>query len=488
MSARKAPPTARFCEQCGSPLEEGALFCAACGSKVAPPEQPAVVAVPLAEQPAVAPRAPRRPGAWARGARIGLAWLLAAVVCAGIGLWPQYATHLPGMTRAADRATASAWLSEGPADPVVFTKRPVWATPAALKADPDTYQQRIVLLAGEPVSAGTEGGLAVAAFEADGERIVVGYPGGGQVFAKGRSVSVAGVLAPTGDELLAVAVSPGVPGDKGRNRDLATLTLIAAGAFALTAVFVRVRRSRNRRAVMAAVVAAGLIATTLLGGCEIVIRTEVNRDGSGTVGTRVVTGEESMTEMMGLPNAEPFIESWIASQERLGLKVERTTNQLKVDRTFATLEDFGATSGAVGTSWSRLGAVDLPDGRHVFFLASLDTSTVYPDTPEEGADTTAYDKLKEEIDASTLRYELKLPGTVLGTNADSTGSWDMSMGGRRFLFAESLTGTSDADSRLVAAQQVWVIVVRWLFAIAAGLLVYGLVAYPWRTKGGDSRG
>ncbi len=247
MSARKAPPTARFCEQCGSPLEEGALFCAACGSKVAPPEQPAVVAVPLAEQPAVAPRAPRRPGAWARGARIGLAWLLAAVVCAGIGLWPQYATHLPGMTRAADRATASAWLSEGPADPVVFTKRPVWATPAALKADPDTYQQRIVLLAGEPVSAGTEGGLAVAAFEADGERIVVGYPGGGQVFAKGRSVSVAGVLAPTGDELLAVAVSPGVPGDKGRNRDLATLTLIAAGPFALTAVFVRVRRSRNDR-------------------------------------------------------------------------------------------------------------------------------------------------------------------------------------------------------------------------------------------------
>ncbi len=491
MSARKAttaPPRAGFCEQCGAPFESGAVFCASCGGKVAPPEQAAAPAQPVAP-PAKAPRPPRQPGAWGRRTRIASALLLALVVIAAVGLWPQYSALLPGTSGGAgEGASASPWLAEGPSDPVVFTQRPVWATPAELKADPERYQQRIVLLAGEPASAGAEGGLSVAAFEADGARIIVGYPGGGAAFSAGKAVSVAGLLAPTGDELLALAVSPGVPGDTGRNRDLALLTLIAAATFAAAAVFVRVRRSLNRRAVMAAALVAGLLASTLIGGCDIVIRTEVNRDGSGTVNTRVVTGSDSMTELMDLPNAESFIESWSTSQEKLGLKVERTANQLKVDRAFATLEDFGATSGATGTSWSRLGSVDLPDGRHVFFVASLDTTTIFPDAPAEGADTTAYDKLKEEIDASTLKYELKLPGTVLGSNGDGEGTWEVAMGARRFMFAESLTGTSDADSRLIAAQRIWNTVVRWLFALAAGLVAFGLLAYPWRTKGGESRG
>ncbi len=345
-----------------------------------------------------------------------------------------------------------------------------------------------MLLSGTPVAVGAENGLGVAAFEAGGARVVVGYPGGRTTFATGKAVTVAGVLAPTGDEVLALAVSPGIPGDRGRNRDLALFTLIAAAAFALSAVFVRVRRGRNRRRLLAAALVPALATSLLLGGCDIVIHTTVSRDGSGSVSTRVVTGEESMDELMGLPNAQAFIDSWTTSQEREGVKVERTTNQLKLDRTFATLEDFGALSGDTGTSWSRLGAVDLPDGRHVFFVASIDTASVYPDAPEEGADTTAYDRLKEEIDASTLRYELDLPGTVVGTNADAKGAWDIAMGGRRFLFAESLTGASDADSRLVSAQRIWAETVRWLFALAAGLLTFGLIAYPWRTKGGEVRG
>ncbi len=500
MKLRKgtAAPAPRFCENCGQPLERGAVFCAGCGTKVeALPEAPAasavVAGVPVAQPKPVRPPGARR-GALGRGVRIALAVVVALVVTAAVGLWPQYSGMLPALEKqTADRAEASTWLSDGPDEPVVFTRRPVWATPDALRANPDAYQQRIVLISGAPVSASAEGTLSVATFEGDGKRVVVGYPGGRVVFSSGRPVTVAGVVSPTGDELLALAVSPGVPGDRSRNSDLALLMLAAAGAFALAATFVRVRRginrrSLNRRALAAAAVVVSLMATMFLGGCEIVIHTSVNRDGSGTVNTRVITGTDSMEELMGLPNADAFIESWIASQEQSGLTVDRTANQLKVDRSFSSLEEFGAGSDAMQGSWSRLGSVDLPDGRHVFFMASFETSTVYPDSPEEGADTTAYDKLREEIDASTLRYELELPGTVLGANSDSAGVWEIPMGGRRFLFSESLTGTSDADSRLVAAQRVWEGVVRWLFAIAAGLAVFGLCAYPWRMKGGESRG
>lgn len=479
-------PPAGFCERCGARFGPGERFCAGCGAKLVP-DAPAPVAAP-AGKPAVAAKSPRAPGRWKRRARIALSALLALVVVAGIGLWPQYSALIPTGDADEGRVRASTWLSDGPAEPVVFTKRPVWATPAALKAAPDDFRQRLVLVSGEPVAVGSTGAVSLAALEKGGETIVVGYPGGSGRFSAGTMVSVAGVLSPKGDEILALAVSDGVPGQSGRNRDLAMLTLAASAAFALAAVFLRVRRRLDRRAVAAATVVAALLSAGLLGGCEIVIRTEVNRDGSGTVNTQVITGTESMEELMGLPNAQAFIDSWIASQEKLGLTVHRTTNQLKVDRTFSALEDFGTTNSMAEGSWSHLGSADLPDGRHVFFAALMDTSSVYPDAPEEGADTTAFDKLTEEIDASTLRYELKLPGTLLGENSDSKGVWQLSMGDKRFLFAESLTGASEADSRLVAAQAVWVDVVRWLFAVSAGLVCFGALAYPWRRKGGETRG
>lgn len=456
-----------------------------CGAKV---REVALASHAVPPQPAPA----RGERGWRRAARITLAWTLALAVFAAVGLYPLWSVPLlalvsPGAT---DGLAPSAWLTAGPTEPVTFAQRPVWVTPKALAASPDTYRNRLILIAGIPSEVGAQGGVSLASFGSGDDEVVVGYAGSTTAFADGRPVSIAGVLGPTGDEVLALAVAEGLPGDSGRTDSLSLMTLIAAGAFAASALFVRVRRGRDRRrraAAASAAVLAALVLPLLLGGCEIVIRTEVARDGSGIVQSKVVTGEDSMSELMGLPNAESFIESWIESQGISGVTVERTTTQLKMKRTFATLEEFGAQSGSAQGSWSRLGTVDLPDGRHVFFVASIDTSSVYPDPPAEGTDTTAYDKLTEEIDASTLRYELVLPGTVRGSNADGEGAWELGMGGRRFLFAESLTGASDKDSRLVGLQQAWGVGVRWIAAAAAALFAFGAVAYPWKLKGGAAR-
>lgn len=475
----------RFCAQCGGRLATGATFCGACGAKVR--EVAATQPLPTAASAAVAaPAPPRAQRGWKAVLRVALAWVLALGVFAAVGLYPLWSTPLlEWVTPETGDVEPSAWLLGGPAEPIVFAKRPVWVTPEVLAEAPDAYRDRILLLAGTPVAAGAREGVSLANFEQGGESVTVGYAGSTTAFVEGRPTSIAGVLGPDGDEVLALAVAEGLPGDAGRNDRLALLTLVTAGVFAAMALLVRVRRARARRLRATAVLTALtlLAAPVLLSGCEIVIRTEVARDGSGTVDARVMTGEESMSGLMDLPNAESFIESWIDSQGMSGVDVERTTTQLKMKRTFSSLEEFGSQSASAQGSWSRLGTVDLPDGRHVFFVASMDTSSVYPDAPEEGASTTAYDKLTEQIDASTLRYELSLPGTLLGSNANGAEAWEISMGGRRFLFAESLTGASDEADRIVGLQQIWAEIIRWLAGAAAALAVFGVTAYPWRAKG-----
>lgn len=462
------------CQQCGAPLEPESAFCAACGASTA--------VTRVAPAPAVSR------GGWRTVARRTIALVISLAAFGAIGLWPSWSAPILERfgTHAGGRISPSAWLAEGPVDPIALGGRPLWASVSALAKNPSAYSGSLVLLTGEPVAVVHDDAMTLARFEEGSESMLVGYAGRTAALAEGESVSIAGVLSPDGREILALAASRGAPVDPTRGRSLARDILAASLGFLLAAVFLRIRRGRYRKRRAALAAPAALMALALLlGGCDITITTKVEAGGSGTVETRVLTGEEMMAEVMDLPNAEAFTDSWLASMERDGVTVTRTTNQLRIDRTFRSLEDFGAGETGAWGSWSRLGAVSLPDGRHTFLVASFDTASIYPDPPEEDADTSAYDKLTEELNGSTLRYVLELPGTTLGSNADDGTTWDVPMGGRRFMFAESVSAAEGAGRSIAGAQHVWAEAIRWLWALVIALLVWTLTAYPWRKREGS---
>lgn len=406
---------------------------------------------------------------------------------AAIGTWPAWSAQVFQSANSDADVTinASVWLREGPTEAPDLTRPAVWTSVGAVAREPEMYANRLVIITGVPVAVTQDSTMTCAAFEEDGEVLIAGYAGGGGVLTSGTSATVAGILSSDGSELFVLAASPSVPEDASRSATLGHLTLGAAAAFFLAAVLLRVRRGRDHKLRIAPVVAAVLVLLAIVAsGCDVAVTTTVNADGSGAVETHLVTGEESMSELMDLPNAEAFAESWLDAMEGEGASVERTANQLKITRTFSSLGEFSAVGSTGGTSWSRLGAVNLPDGHHIYFVAVLDTATLYPDPPEEGADTSAYDELKQEIDESTMTYDLEMPGTVVGSNADSGSSWNVTMGSRRFLYAEALTSPATGTSSAARAQALWSHVVRWLWAAAAGLAVWSMLAYPWRRRKG----
>ena len=474
------------CDWCDAAYDDGDAFCQKCGkaTDTAPPRE--VTAAPVQPVPVTQPAEatpPARRGARALSVLRRIAAGIAAVaVAAGIAIAPVASPWEPRAATTPDVApSSSGWAATALVARPAASGRVVEAELAALTSVPEPYQGRLVRTSG--VVGGVESAEDQVRFAVvDGDASLTAlYPASRADLKPGMSVTLAGVLAPGGDELLVLAASPSTPAAGDTLRSLAAWTLGVAIAFFLGALLVRVRRGRTRRRSSAMVAAMLLpIALLLLAGCEIKLETLVRPDGSGRVTTRIDMGEEAMDQLKQMPNSEPFIESWKAGMATRGTTVAQTGGQIRMVREFSSETDFDQAGDEDSPTWTLLKSFDMPDGRHFAFLSHVDTNNLYVEQGRYDEDGSARDELNKRMGELSLAHDVRLPGTeIAALGGDS--AWSVPMGGSGSMFCESVVaegGLSSMTAPEIAAW--WRVGLRYLLAATAGLLAYAVLAYPWR--------
>lgn len=224
-----------------------------------------------------------------------------------------------------------------------------------------------------------------------------------------------------------------------------------------------------------------MIAILVLSACDIEINTSVNDDGSGTTITKMKTGIEIMEKLMQLPNAQAFSNSWMAAMKAEGNEAVVVDDQVTIRREFQSAEEFSSSKSMASESWAQMGKVSMPDGEHLYFLATFDTNSVYK-MKTAGQNISAREEMEKQLDESKITYNLELPGEVLASNNSSGLSWNLPMRQITFLFAESkVTATEETKPKVRdKILPVWNDVIRITGGIAAGVMLFSLIAYPWR--------
>lgn len=413
--------------------------------------------------------------------------MVAVVLLVAVGTAPGWTARLlpKKASIGIDASAGTDWYETAFESGTIVPGGSVFAAVADLGKDARSYRGQLVVVPGIVDSLATAGGRTVLRLVDGPDDVIVTYLGRRPDLAAGQSATVAGLISPEGDQLLALSIGKGrsdaAIGPKRRPMS----TLLASAAFLVGAIAIRVRRRWSGdgagRASKAVALGLSLLVVPFLVGCEVRIDTVVRENGSGSVDTQAVTGIDKMTEIMQLPNAQAFTESWLEQAQAGGSKVDRTNNKLRLQRSFDSLEEFNAGAGGGGT-WSYLGRVRQPDGEHMYFIGRIDTTRLYPQKPSgEDDDTEAYDQLDTQLDDTNVTYSLSLPGVPL-SGPDRQRSWAVPMNGRELLFAESLVRSKELPGLDPTVLACWTAADRWIAGCAAAMFAYAMLAYPWRRR------
>lgn len=478
------------CPHCRAPNPDGNTFCGACGKRVtgAPAEPP----VPARSPDPGAARASSTAEPPARDRRVlrkVVALLVGAVVVGGVGLGlPALEALLPaGQSDVPEIVPArSEWHTQRAGEVPPLDARVVRVTPADLTQEPERFAERLVGVSGAVRGIVEEDGETLLSIVSE-EQVITGlYQGVRSDVAVNDEVSVVGVVSPTGDEMWVLAISPTPGAVSDEALALAWYTLAVSGAFFAGAVFIRVRggidrRRRFRAGALCVVLTTGMLAL-LLSGCEVGVTTSVGTDGSGSVVTEIDVGQEQMDEILGLPNAQQFIDSWIADLGNRGVTVARGGTTLRMTRSFETVGEFNSAPMRSEENWTYLQAIEMPDGLHYVYAAAIDTSALQAEQGFYDEDGQVYEELDSRMQDAVFTYAVVLPGSPLGSYGGEP-SWTVGMGETGRLFAESVIPRSTSTRRLgPGLLSIWETLLPWAAGIAAGLFAYALVAYPWRAR------
>ncbi len=485
-----------ICPHCSARNSERNQFCGSCGKTMAalpvekpaserPSETPPVSSsepTPVSKAPSVARGFRRR-----RVLRMAVALALGAVVafCVGIGLPLLKSMIGPQETGVREvEPVASDWHRTRLAHPPPLGERVLRAKVAQVVNQPERYQDRLVRIDGEIVGL-REGDPDMLVSIGEDEQVLNGlYPAIRTDLTVGQTVSVVGFVSPEGTEIIVLALSSQVHEKEDDLITLAWHTLLVAGGFFLATAFVRLRGGidRSRRRVSSAGVVGVALLALMLSGCDVSITTTVSQDGSGSVVTEIEMEQEQVDEILGLPNAEASIDSWIAEFEQQGVTVAQSDSTLRMTRVFDSCSDFNSTPFGSGESWSYLQAIEMSDGTHYVFAGLLDTSSLEPQQGVYDEDGRVYEELDSRTRDAAFTSSVVLPGTALGARG-GTPEWRVDMGESKQLFAESVIGSS-ARSEVIAPRliEAWAVGLDWGTAMTAGVFVFGLLAYPWRAR------
>lgn len=516
-----------YCASCGKEVRDTDKFCQACGRPVAalptpspaekpspkpaPAPQPAAAAAPAAPQadapapPAPAPAPPATQPAVPPAARVRAPWrdtartvarfAVALLIAAGaialawqgpvwVGDYLQEREQRSAPDYPAPEVTAwlegDAWTKPATDTRVVDTDLP------SLASQPDYVQGRIVRFEALAGSVASRDGSPLITL-VDGDAQAVGYYPASrmQPIEAGATYVFAGVPGPDGTDVLVLAVSPTTDEVGLDTWPLGLRTLAASAAFLLAAAFLRIRRararSRRRSAVPAVAAAIALLGIALVSGCTVEVETKVQADGSGSVTTRVNVGQETMDEILGLPNGEAFMESWERQLASEDTTVTRNADQIRLVRSFDSPAQFNqSTGGGLEGSWSYLRLIDMPDGRHYVYMAHTDTSGLFAEQGSYDEDGSATEELNSRLEEAEFSFDVSLPGNTVGS---SELPLTIPIGDAADLFAESYQRVSTASGQ-VAPELIdwWRLIERGIWAAAAGVFVFALLAYRWRTR------
>ncbi len=231
-----------------------------------------------------------------------------------------------------------------------------------------------------------------------------------------------------------------------------------------------------------------IVAGLLLSGCTMDVSTVINPDGSGTISVNLSEATENTDFMRRMPNMADYLNTWQDSLRKQGVLIDISrqgeNEYIFLQNRFEDLEGISTPVDLPGdiTTWIAVSMDSAPFETVYRYAAVVDTTTLYQAAP--GIDSRAQAEVEKQLDQMLFTYSVTLPGEITYTNASrqkgNKMTWDIRMKAQNEIVAESRL-RYDYRAKVIKATSG---ALAGGFVLSLFLLIYGVVAYRSRTKGG----
>ena len=327
------------------------------------------------------------------------------------------------------------------------------------------------------------------------EELIAVYRGDGGRIDAGDTLEVDGVFYAEHDGILAYNIRhlPMNPIEEEENLMWLYRLLILSVVWFVFSVFFITRKSISRKSssyLNPSLLVLCLVIPLLMTGCEIVMMTNINEDGSGTVSTSLSRAKEDLEFVREIPEMTTYLDVLMQDFREQGIRVENTIageqEMFSFQRDFQSFDQLNSEADLLSDeSWFEV--EKLEDGDDIVFryYGELNTAVLFNNL--DNLPSYARDEATKELNASNFVFYVSLPGEVTYTNGlpPSGGrlEWEIRNNEINQIVAESRI--VDAEKPVKPAEhkkKIIIIAIGALFLVSTLIFIIGFLSFKKRNS------